>query len=173
MLAIRYVLATVAMVALAVPLHAEDADKAAAKQAKGAAKKQNGALDMVFVFPKVVEPTDEQKTKLAALRTELGPKLLEAQKATAAVLTPEQRKIRRETTKANKDAGLKGKEARAAVMAALKLTDDQKKALETAEKTQAEVRKGIDEKILALLTDEQKAKVAEAKKPAKKKKKDK
>ncbi len=166
---IRFALATVAMLVLAAPVHAEDAKKAD-KAAKGAAKKQAEALDTVFMFPKVVEPSEEQKTKLAALRTELGPKLTEAQKAVATVLTPEQRQIRRDTTKANKDAGLKGKEARAAVMAAMKLTDEQMKSLDTAEKAQAEVRKGIDEKILALLTDEQKAKVAEAKKLAKKKK---
>lgn len=166
---IRIALATVAMLVLAAPLHAEDAKKAD-KAAKGAAKKQAEALDAVFMFPKVVEPSEEQKTKLAALRTELGPKLTEAQKAVATVLTPEQRQIRRDTSKANKDAGLKGKEARAAVMAAMKLTDEQKKSLDTAEKAQAEVRKEIDEKIVALLTDEQKAKVAEAKKLAKKKK---
>lgn len=169
MLVLRYALATVAMLVLAAPVHGEDAKKAD-KAAKGAAKKQAEALDAVFMFPKVVEPSEEQKTKLSALRTELGPKLTEAQKAAAAVLTPEQRQIRREASKANKDSGLKGKEARAAVMAAMKLTDEQKKSLEAAEKAQAEVRKGIDEKIVALLTDEQKAKVAEAKKSAKKKK---
>jgi hypothetical protein len=60
-------------------------------------------------------------------------KLKEAQAKVDAVLTKEQMKARRQAVKEATAAGKKGKEARAAALAALKLTDEQKTKLESAE----------------------------------------
>lgn len=60
-------------------------------------------------------------------------KLKEAQAKVDAVLTTEQKQAQLTARKEARQAGKKSKEARAAVAAALKLTDEQKKQLATAQ----------------------------------------
>jgi pectin methylesterase-like acyl-CoA thioesterase len=115
---------------------------------------------------KPVTLSDEQKSKLDALKKEYEPKLKEAyatEKANA--LSPEQKTAGEEAKKAAVAAGKKGKDVQAAVDAAVKKTDAQKHA----SKPRLALEKEMRAKILALLTDEQKAeiKAASGKKPAK------
>lgn len=116
---------------------------------------------MTRFLPKEVQSTlsDEQKEKIAPLNKEFGPRLAEFGKKRAAILTPEQRKAQNEARKVATEAGKKGKELQQAVNAAMKLTDDQKKKLADLAKEMAPLNKTLREKVLALLTDEQKAKI--------------
>ncbi len=132
---------------LASPLGAAD------KKKKGERGKKKARRAPVAVFvPKSIELTDEQKTKVAALNKEYGPKLAELQKKLA--LTPEQRKAGAKAHKAIKESGKKGKEAQQAMAAALNLTDEQKQV----QKEQRALRREARQKFLALLTPEQKQK---------------
>ena len=93
--------------------------------------------------------TDDQKAKLADVCKEFGPKLVEAHKGTE-VLTPEQ--------KAAQAAALK------AAQEAVKLTADQKAKVVAARKQIAALEKELHEKILSVLTAEQKEQLKPAKK---------
>ncbi len=79
-------------------------------------------------------------------------------------LTPEQKKARTEAQAKAKADGKTGKEAKEAVDAAMKLTDEQK----AAQKEVDELRAGLRKEAMALLTAEQKAKagIKEGKKRA-------
>ncbi len=85
---------------------------------------------------------------------------------TADVLTPEQKKVRAEVMKDAKASGKKGKELAAEIEAKVKLTDDQKAKQAEAKKAVASLEKEFLAKVAELLTDEQKAQL---KKPEKKK----
>ena len=121
--------------------------------------------------------TAEQKTKFGDLCKEFGPKLMDVMKKVD-VLTPEQKTSQREAMKAAKDAGKTGKELREAVQAAVKLTDDQKAKQVETRKEMGALEKELREKVMAVLTPEQKdelkkkadearKKAAEARKAAK------
>jgi hypothetical protein len=119
-------------------------------------------------LPKEVEATlsDEQREKVALLEKEFGPRLEEFAKKRAAILSPEQIKAQNEARKAAAEAGKKGKELQAAIDEAMKLTDDQVKKLAELKKESEPLNKTIREKVVALLTDEQKAQLP--KRPEKK-----
>ncbi len=110
---------------------------------------------------KEIELTAEQKAKLEQLKKEMGPKLMEARKKMQGIFTQEQRKARAEAQKAAKAAGKKGREIRAALEAAVKLTEEQKAKLAAAKKAAGELQKQVREKIMALLTPEQKEAIKE------------
>ena len=99
--------------------------------------------------------TDDQKAKLAELKKEYAPKLKEAVAKLEGVLTAEQKKAREEATKAAKAAGKSGREVRAAAMEAVKLTDEQKTKMADARKAMGDLNKEIGEKVTKLLTPEQ------------------
>jgi Spy/CpxP family protein refolding chaperone len=103
-----------------------------------------------------IELTAEQKAKLEALKKEMGPKLMEARKKTEGILTEEQRNARAEAQKAARAAGKTGQEARAAAEAAVKLTDEQKTKMAAARKAAGELQRQVRDKVMALLTPEQK-----------------
>jgi len=111
---------------------------------------------------KGIDLTDAQKAQLKEIQKEFGPKLAEAMKKMA-VLTPEQKKARAEAAKAAKAAGKKGKEAREAVQAAVKLTDEQKAKMAEARKAMRPLEKELREKVLGVLTPEQKEKLPKPK----------
>jgi len=102
--------------------------------------------------------------KIKTAAAEHGPKLKEAQAKVDSILTDEQKKARGEATKAAKAAGKKGKEAKADVDAALKLTDEQKKSIEASQKQLEECMAAFRKAATDSLTDEQKAKLGVAKK---------
>lgn len=99
--------------------------------------------------------TDEQKTKAQAIIKEYRPQLADLRKAGG--LTSEQKKARSEAVAKAKADGLKGQDLRKAVQGAVQLTDAQKDAMKKVRNLQREV----NQKIMALLTDEQKAKIRE------------
>ncbi|GEM_PF-1334029 len=111
-----------------------------------------------------LELSDEQKAKLKELRASLAPKLAAARKK--GKLSKTQREARSQAQKKAKSEGKKGKEVRAAVAAAAKLTDEQKVAQAEIRKLQGEYRRGV----MGMLTKEQIAK-AGLKQPRKKKNK--
>ncbi len=100
--------------------------------------------------------TDEQKTKVDALKKEYGAKFKDAWKKAGDIVTADQKKARDEALKAAKEAGKKGPDVRKDVEAAMKLTDEQKAKMADARKEAQSLRKEVREKFMALLTDEQK-----------------
>lgn len=106
--------------------------------------------------------TAEQKTKIDALKKEFGPKLMEARKKVDDVLTADQKKARGEAMKKAKADGKTGKEAAAAVAEAVKLTDDQKAKQAEAQKAVSALTKELDKAARDLLTPEQKAALKKA-----------
>ena len=94
--------------------------------------------------------TADQKAQLDAIKTEYAPKVKEAQKKIDDVLTADQKTARKEAAKASREAAKKN------IDAALKLTDEQKGKIETAKKENKALRKEIREKIMNLLTQDQK-----------------
>ena len=105
--------------------------------------------------------TEDQQAKLGEIKKEFGPKLMELMKKMD-VFTPEQKKARAEAAKAAKAAGKKGKEAREAVEAAVQLTDEQKAAMAEAKKQMGPLQKELTQKVLAVLTPEQKEQLKKA-----------
>jgi Spy/CpxP family protein refolding chaperone len=105
---------------------------------------------------KEVSLTDDQKVKVEEVKKEYGPKLKEARQKMDGILTEDQKKARTEAMKAARAAGKDRQEARKEVEAAVKLTDDQKAKMAEAKKGVDTLRKEAREKILALLTPEQK-----------------
>ena len=110
--------------------------------------------------------TDDQKTSLTDLKKEYGPKLVAAIKKMD-VKTPEQKKATAEAVKEAKAAGKKGKELHQAVDAAVTLTDEQKTQLADAKKDVGALEKELRQKVMSVLTPEQKEQVKKAHKAKK------
>jgi len=108
--------------------------------------------------------TDDQKAKLEEIKKECGPKAAEAVKKAESVLTEEQKKARAEAMKAARQAGKSKEETTKAVEEAVKLSDDQKKQIADAKAEMQAVNKGVREKIMGVLTPEQKAEIRKAQK---------
>ena len=105
--------------------------------------------------------TDAQKTSLAAVKKEYGPKLMAAIKKLD-VKTPEQKKAIAEAAKEAKAAGKKGKELHQAIEAAVTLTEAQKTQLAEAKKTMGALEKELRQKVMSVLTPEQKDQLKKA-----------
>ena len=97
--------------------------------------------------------------KIKAAAAEHGPKVREAQAKVDSILTDDQKSARREAQKAAKAAGKKGKEAKADVDAAIKLTPDQQKQMTEAQAKLDEAMAAFRKAAGDQLTDEQKAKI--------------
>ncbi|MBI5757327.1 MAG: hypothetical protein HZA46_02270 [Planctomycetales bacterium] len=136
-----------------------------AQQEKGKKKKDgtNQAAAAAFALLKDLDLTADQKEKLAALTKEYTPKLTELSEKVNGILTADQKKARQEAAKEAKDSGKKGKEAKASVDAAIKLTDEQKKQMAEVQPKLEALQKEVREKLIGLLTDEQKAKLPKTK----------
>lgn len=111
--------------------------------------------------------TAEQTQKIKAIAETHAPKFREANEKMAKVLTEEQKKARQEVMAKNKADGKKGKEAQAAIDAAVALTDDQKKVQKEVQAETRELTKKLNDEVSAVLTPEQKEKFAPAAKPKK------
>lgn len=151
---------------LALPLAAAQNEEGKKKDGKAAAEPA-----AMYKLPDTVVLTEEQTAKLDEVKKEYAPKFQALSKKGNDVLTKEQRKARREAQQKAKEEGKKGKELQAAVDAALMLSDDQKKQLDEVKAETAKLRTEMEGKVVALLTDEQKAQVEAAKKKANKKNK--
>lgn len=149
---IRSVVCSAVLFGVTVPAMAQET-----KVRPGAVKR--AAQNAMFQLPKDITLTEEQQTKLKALVDEYSPKLAALNVKQTEILTPEQVAARTEAAKANREAKKTGKEAQAAINAALKLTDEQKTKWEASQKELAELRKVIEQKKRDLLTEEQKAKL--------------
>ncbi len=122
----------------------------------------------VFSFPKQITLTAEQKTKLADLKKEYTPKLAEADKKIAGIMTAERKKSAEEASKKAKADGKKGKELQEAVNSALNLSKDEQAQLKECNQSKGKLTAEIKKKMSDLLTAEQKEQ-AKPKKPAPKK----
>jgi Spy/CpxP family protein refolding chaperone len=109
-----------------------------------------------FQFPRGLKPTDEQKAKLEELKKHYEPKVKELREKMENIWTDEQKKAREEAIKAAKEAGKSPREVQQAAREAVKLTDEQKAKFEECRKAMGELGKEIREKIMDLLTPEQK-----------------
>jgi Spy/CpxP family protein refolding chaperone len=113
----------------------------------------------VFDVVKGLDLTADQQAKLSDLNKKYSPQLKALADKRDGVLTDQQKKDRDEAVKAAKAAGKKGQEVRRAGQDALKLTSDQQAKLSDLRKEGTALHKEIREKVLSLLTDEQKAKI--------------
>lgn len=137
--------------------------QAADKEAKKA--KQSPVMALL----KEAELTDEQKPKVEAVAKTFDPKLQENSQASMDLLTAEQKKARAAIQKKNRDGGVKGKEARAALDAALNLTAEQKEKTAVLTKQRTEILAQLRKELTPILTPEQLKKVPQlAEKKAKK-----
>ena len=146
----------------------DDAKKTEAKKEAGKQKGKRGAKrpSLAALTEKRLakaELTEEQTKQIQDLAAQYEPKFAEANKKVAALISPEQRKARREALAQAKKEGKKPSE----VITAFKLTPEQGEA----QKQLAKVRKEFNGKVMALLTVEQKEKIRPprkggAKKPA-------
>ncbi|MDA1012941.1 MAG: hypothetical protein O3A00_00640 [Planctomycetota bacterium] len=145
-----------AMVAMlvAVQLYGGDAEK----KAKGK-KKVKEAQSVTAKLLKGIDLTDEQKTQVAAIDKEFGPKAAELQKKEATIVSADQRKAAQTALKAARDAGKKGKELNEAREAALNLSEEQKAQYKELQAARGEFGKSLREAVAKILTDEQKAKL--------------
>lgn len=145
----------------------------AANDAKDQNKKKPKAERTLSVvrLPKGLDLTAEQNDKLAEINKQYGPKFAEAQKKLAGILTDEQKQARAEVAKANRKAKKSGKEARAALDAALKLTGEQKKQFREAQQAVRAIRREAREKFTAVLTPEQRKQLPGQRRATDKKKK--
>lgn len=124
-------------------------------------------------FVEKMKLTDTQKEQVAAVDKEFGPKLAALNKSRMEILTDEQKQAEKTAKTAVKDAGQKGPEARKAIDAVLKLTDDQKTKMKEIQKKQGEVNAELVAALKKFLTPEQQEqlpKIGGDKKGGKKKK---
>ena len=108
------------------------------------------AMGMPFEMLKGLKLTADQKAKVKELGKEYAPKF---KAAFENVLTDEQKTARKDAIKAAKAEGKKGRELMKAAHEAVKLTDEQKAKVKAAVEP---LRKEAHEKIMAILTPEQK-----------------
>jgi hypothetical protein len=121
-------------------------------------KKKKGGGDPTAQVRAKLESSDigkDVKEKIVKILDENAPKLRELQAKVDAVLTDDQKAARKAAQKAAKDAGKKGKAAQEEILAALKLTDEQKKKMDEAQKALDEARAAMNSSIAALVSDEQ------------------
>lgn len=163
---------TVCLAGSAVADEKADAKEAAAKKAKDKkaearaadkkerAKKRAAARQKASApnpFPKgAVELNDEQKAQCESLKKEYAPKFAAINKKRREVVTEDQRKAQQAAIKAAREAGKKGKEARAAIQAAVNFTPEQQSQLKDIAAEGKSLMGEYRKKAFALLTDDQK-----------------
>lgn len=116
-------------------------------------------VDRVDMMLKGLTLSDEQKTKIDAVKKEYAPKFKENGEKFDGILTAEQKKARKDAVDAAKAAGKGRREIWEAGTAAVKLTDEQKAKMAEAMKAMQPVQKEFREKIMSVLTPEQKEQV--------------
>jgi len=121
-------------------------------------KRPNPARGALQV-PSDVQLSEEQKTKVEALVVEYRRKIAELRASLTNVLTDEQTQTRAVAKKKALEEGKKGMTLRQVVDAAAKLTDEQKKQIQNLRQAMANVTRESREKLLEMLTDDQRAKL--------------
>ena len=125
-------------------------------------KTKSRVRQMPFDFLKGVDLTAEQKAKIEALWKEYAPKLKEDPQALENLLTPAQKKARQDAIDAAKAAEQKARELQKAVQTAFQLTPEQKaKRAELAKPIRAAYQE-LQQKVLNVLTPEQKDELLKA-----------
>lgn len=128
-------------------------DKAKPKKGK---KAKPAPVQAAFKLPDGIALTADQQAKLDDLKTQYATKLADAQKKISDVYTEEQRTRQMTARRDATAAGKKGKELKAAVDAAVELSDEQQKKLADAQKDQKQLTKEVRKQVVALLSGEQK-----------------
>lgn len=139
---------------------------AAEEPTKGKKNPLEQQVQRRFELPEAIFLTDDQKTKLEAVKKEYASKVKEAIEKREGQLSAEQKQARQAAQKAARQAGKKQKEVHEAGFAALNLSGDQLKQYTAAEDAVKKLDEEIKGKIAEFLTDEQKAELKKAKKAA-------
>lgn len=143
---------------VAVPCLAQDGQKKKKKREPGPPP----AVRQVIQKTEKLDLTAEQSAKLKEIVAEYTPKFRELNQKASGLLTAEQKKARDEANAKNKAEGKKGKEAAAAIAAALALTPEQQKAQAEIQASTRELSRKLNQDVQALLTAEQKEKLKTA-----------
>jgi len=122
------------------------------------------ATQMVDQMTKNLTLTDDQMAKLDVIKKDFDPKLADAGKAVKELLTPEQRKAGQEAAKAAMAAGKTKQEIHQAFEDAIQATPEQKTKMADVQNQYAGVTKDIRERVLEVLTPEQKEQLKPKKK---------
>ncbi|MGI6414236.1 MAG: hypothetical protein ACOX1P_01095 [Thermoguttaceae bacterium] len=154
------VLAPLLVLAIAIPVMAQEKQKRGQRK-QPAEKGRQQAQVLPRQLLEGLELSAEQKAKLEAIAKEMRAPLVEARKALGDILTDEQKAAREAAMKAAKEAGKKPQEAQKAAEEALKLTPEQKEKMTKVRKKMAELEKTIRDKVMEVLTPEQRAAVEE------------
>jgi len=149
---------------LLAPSLAEDT-KPKKERPKAASRKEQPAVQL----PKGIELNDEQKKKVAEIEKEFAAKVKEAREKLDKALTEEQLKARQTVLKEARTSGKNRKELQQAVNDSMKLSAEQQKQYDEANKNLAALRQEILEKVKPILTDDQKAKLPQPRRAEKKK----
>lgn len=149
-------LAVALIFAASMNLQAQEEKK---KQKKGNNPTEASLLEQTFKAIQKAEITAEQETAIKALIKEIAPKIVEAQTKAGSMLTNEQKKARGEALKKAREEGLKGKAVQDAANAALNLSEEEAKKYKEAVAGAEQANKELKEKVMALLTEEQRAKL--------------
>ncbi|HEX5035431.1 MAG TPA: hypothetical protein VFW62_13205, partial [bacterium] len=127
---------------------------ALAQDAKKGKKAKGGGDPIAGIKAKLagLDLGADQKEKIDKIIAEQGPKVKAAADKVNSSLTAEQRKARNEAQKAAKAAGKKGKEAQDDALAAMKLTDQEKKAFAEATKELRQANEALNKAVAEVLT---------------------
>ncbi len=148
-------------------LRAADEGKPVKGEAKPATKGEAKPQIPGFKLPDTIALSDEQKEKLAAIEKEFQPQFAELKKG-GDVLTDEQKAKVKQIMQDAKASGKTGNDVKEQVEAALNLTAEQKqKQAEGKQKAEA-LHKAMREKVLSVLTEDQRKALQAAKGAAKK-----
>lgn len=121
-------------------------------------KKKGGGNDPTAKLRAKVQESDlgaDLKEKVVKVIEEHAGKLKELAAKVEGSLTEEQKAARKAAQKAAKDAGKKGKAAQDEVLAAMKLTDEQKKKYDEANAALQAATADLNKAVAGLVSDEQ------------------
>lgn len=104
-----------------------------------------------------VEFTKEQQAKVAQIENEYRPKLQANEEKWNSIITPQQNRARSAAYREARDKGLEDEKLRAAVSAAVKLTDEQLRQQVATQRERNTIIAEIREKLIAILPQEQQA----------------
>jgi Spy/CpxP family protein refolding chaperone len=110
-----------------------------------------------FTLPEGIPTSEEQKASLKALHGEFGGRLAELNERMALLLTDERRAAREAAFREARESGKDREATTAAVEAALKMTPAEKAQLSEIEQNLRDLNQQIRERMVTILTPEQKA----------------